>query len=120
MHWSDRNAALRRDLTAYVDVAFISCIEKYAYASILALIVQNGSTLADTAPITHSVEFVAIPRRYQSLNLLTNFEKWWKRIQFEQPFHVWFDEALFVNYQFIASSGVLNRELEELFVRGRS
>lgn len=49
-------------MTAYEGVLLLSCTKEETYSSRLALVVKNVSELADTAPATHSLEFVAIPR----------------------------------------------------------
>lgn len=66
---------LRCNLLDYVDLFFILCTEEKAYASGLALVVQNGSELAETEPCIYSLEYVAFPRVYDSLYLLTKLEK---------------------------------------------
>lgn len=65
---------MRRYLVSYVDMSIITCTNDDAYASRLALIVRNGSYLVDAALATHSLEYVAFPRHFASLHLLTNFE----------------------------------------------
>lgn len=60
----DRCAVLRRGVATYVDLSFICPTEEAAYASRLALIVQNGSELTNAALITFISECVTFRRAF--------------------------------------------------------
>lgn len=55
-------AVLCRDVETYVKIPFIRCTGEKAYASLLALIVHNGSELTNAVPVAHRSEYVAFPR----------------------------------------------------------
>lgn len=77
---------------------------------------QNGSELSDTAPFTHSLEYVVFPPPYDLLHLLTNFEYWRREILFEQQFHARRHAALFVNWHCVDIFGIPTRDREKFFV----
>lgn len=49
MHLGGSPAFLRREVTAYADILCIRCTKEEDHGSLLAVIVQIGSELADTA-----------------------------------------------------------------------
>lgn len=81
------------------------------------MIMQNGSEMTEAAPVTHSLEYVMSPRRFDSLHLLTNFEYWWNEIQFEEPFHVRSHAALLANKHCVDIFGIPTGDRERLHVR---
>lgn len=97
MPWRRCGAIQRRYLSTYVDRDFIRCTADKSYGSSLALIVRNVPGLTDAAPNTHSLEYVAVPRYYDWLPVLTNFQDWWKKIQFEKRLRATRHGALFVS-----------------------
>lgn len=98
MHWGGLGAVFCPDVVAYVDMRSTSFTQIENQASRLPMIVQNGSELAETAPATHILEYVAFLRPCHSLHLSTNAEYWWKVVLFEQRFPVWRNASLFVNW----------------------
>lgn len=56
-------------------------------------------------------------RPFDSLHLLTNFEYWWKKIQFEQQFRANRHAASFVNCYYVDFICTSTRDLEKFFVR---
>lgn len=86
MHWGSRGALQHRDVATYIHTKSIHCTERGAFANPLALITRNSSELTDTAPITHSLEYVAFPRPCNSPYSLITFENGCREIQFEQHF----------------------------------
>lgn len=71
--------------------------------------------LVVNALITSSSEYVAFSRSYDSLHLLTNFDYWFKEIQFEQRFRVGRNAALFGNRHCVDIFGIPIRVFEEFF-----
>lgn len=74
MHWSGRGIVLRLEVATHVDMPFIQCIEEKVYASHLAQVVHKSSRLANSAPVTHSLEYVIFPCTYDTVHQLTSFE----------------------------------------------
>lgn len=54
-------------------------------------------SLTDDAPVTHSLYYVALLLPYEKLLLLTNFDYWFKEINFERTFRVRTVSSLLVN-----------------------
>lgn len=80
MQQGGRGAVLCSDVATQVDMLFIRCTEEGAYASRLALIVLNGSELADSAPTTDRLAYAAFLRPFDSLHPMTNLAYWWKEL----------------------------------------
>lgn len=73
MHFGGLGAVLSGNVVPFVDLPIFHTTEEKPYANRLMLIVQNGSELADTTPITHSSECAVVSRSYDSSHLLNNF-----------------------------------------------
>lgn len=64
MHWGIHVTVIRHEVVTYVNMPFVRRTGEVAYASQLALAVQNSSDIADTTPVTYTLEYVAFPRPY--------------------------------------------------------
>lgn len=62
---------------------------------------RNNSYLDYTAPVTHSLDYVAFPRPNDALHFFTYFLYWRKKILFETRFRVRPGLKLFVNWHFV-------------------
>lgn len=116
MHLGGRSAVPRCDLETYVNMFSTRCTEEETYTRRGAAIVRNHLSLAEGAPTSHSLDYVAFTRstgRY----FLTNFEYWFKEILFEHRLCVKTGSMLFFNWHCVNILGIPTRALEQLFVQ---
>lgn len=115
--WGGRGPVLPYDEPPYVDMPFIRCFREKVYAKCLASVVRNNSWLADKGVISHSLEYVTFPLPRDILHVLTDFEYWFKEIQFRHRFRIRCYAVLFLNWQCVDVFGIPISDREELFVK---
>lgn len=115
IHWGRCGTVLHRDVATFANIHFISCSEEETYASVLALIGQNGSESTVASSTTHSLKYVAFLCRYDSLQLLVNFEYGSKETRFEHRFSVK-RHAPFFNCQCVDVFGIPKHDEGKFFL----
>lgn len=120
MHWVVRGAVFRCDKATYVEMIFISCTEEEIYARRVVPIINGNLILADDAPVTNSLDYVAFTRPCETIDFVSNFHYWLKEIVLSKSFVSGQGPKLFVNCHCVDIFEILTRQPGELFVQDRS
>lgn len=117
LHWVGRGIVLSCNKASHVDLLFIHCTEKEAYARRLSLTVAGTSSLENEAPVTDNLDYVTFTHVYHTLQFLTKFDYWCKNVISKQRSRIRTGSKLLVNNHCINIFVILNCIQKEPFVQ---
>lgn len=115
--WGSFGSVLCYNENTCVDSPFIHCTGEKFYKNRLVQVVQSTLRLGNNAAITHSLEYGAFSRHYDTLYILTNFEYWLKKLVWRAVSRIWYNVGLFVNWHCVDNFGIPNRYREDQFFK---